>query len=500
MKTEPAANTIEIIEIIEIIDDDAPRFGAAAPTPTDYDDSRRRVASVIVVALLVVIAYGVVTSAVSSHTAARPTPTSLPSTVPTSTIATAPPSVTIVSPEFYIADPTPVGFTMHFAETLGMGGNAAEFTDGGIAELWATADATSTTGSWFVVSRGTHHATGRNAYRTVIGETEVVVEHDLASGQTRLSFTKDGNEMEVTAFGWIDRQLFHLVDSIYVANSAIRYHDAFFTGDHTLLLDSDPVTALYGLPVAWVGYTTGIPTVLAQSFTITVSGYSPADRDVATRFAMRDTTTFFVHAFPAIVGHSAADPRLSIVQWRDGDRLITLRGNVDADRLAALAATVQPHPDDTVAPLIDNRAPDSIVVNSGEPRTIASGMIADGWPWTIQVSARNRDDPAGGYLWGIGQPGDSTVPSETRPSQADASPSIETLVEHGRTYVLAKVPRAMAGAELHVNPNGLASAASPMADLDPGFGDLFTAYVFREPVPFTAEIIDATGATVASWP
>ncbi len=127
-------------------------------------------------------------------------------------------------------------------------------------------------------------------------------------------------------------------------------------------------------------------------------------------------------------------------------------------------------------------------------------MLADGWPWTIQVSARNRDDPSGGYLWGIGQPGDSTVPSETRPSQADAGPSIETLVEHGRTYVLAKVPRAMVGAQLHVNPNGLTSAVSALTDLDPGFADLFTAYVFLEPVPFTAEIVDSGGSTVASWP
>ncbi len=500
MKSEPSADVTEIIEIIDD-GDDADFFGEHARTTTDDDDGRRRVASVVVVALLMVIGYGVVTSAISSGSTAPPTPTSLPSsTVPRSTIAAVSPSVTVVSPEFYVADPAPEDFIMHFAETLGMGGNTAEFTDGGTAELWATPDSTSTTGSWFVVSRGTRHATGRNAYRTVVGDTEVVVEHDPSSGQSRLAFTKDGNEMEVTAFGWADRQLLRLVDSTYVADSLIRYHDTFFTTDHSLLLDSDPVSALYGLPVAWVGYTTGTSAGLAEGFTITVAAYSPADRDVATRFAMRDSTTFFVHAFPAIVGHLAADPRLSIVQWGDGQRLITLRGNVDAERLAAIAATVHPSPDATVAQLVDNSSETRVVVTPGEPRTIASGMLTDGLPFTIQVSLRNRDDPAGGYLWGTGQRRDSTSLSETRPSQADAAASIETLVEHGRTYVLAKVPRAVSGAQLHVNPNGLPSLVLPLADIDPAFSDLFAAYVFSEAVPLTAQIIDGNGTAVASWP
>jgi hypothetical protein len=162
---------------------------------------------------------------------------------------------------------------------------------------------------------------------------------------------------------------------------------------------------------------------------------------------------------------------------------------------------VHPSPNADVAQLLDNSNPaPTFFANSGPPHTIASGMLADGWAWTVQVSARNIDDPAGGYVWGIGQPGDTTVPSETRLSQADAAPSIETLVEHGRTYVLAKVPRAMVGAQLHVNPTGLAPVESPLLDLDPGLADLFTAHVFLEPVPFTAQIVDASGATVASWP
>ena len=500
MRTEPSP------EIIEIIDEDAGFFGEHAPVETDDSGRRRRFASVAILAGLAVIGYGVISSAISSREATPPTPSTAPTTAPSTTatsspIVPVPPAVALVSPEYYVADPVPAGFTMHFAETLGMGGNTADFTDGGTVELWATADATSTTGSWFVVSRGTHHTTGRNAYRTVVGSTEVVLEHDLASGQSRLSFTKDGNEMEVTAFGWADRQLLRLVASTYVSDSTIRYHDPFFTTDHQLQMHTDPVTAVYGLPVAWVGYTTAIPAGLAESFTITVAGYSSVDRDVTTRFALRDLTTFTVGGLPAIVGHSAVDPRVSIVQIRDDERLITLRGTVDAPRLAAIAATVHPSENADVAQLLDNSRPaPSLFASSGPPRAIASGMLADGLPWTVQVSARSVADPAGGYTWWIGQPGDTTVPSETRLSQSDAAPSIETIVEHGRTYVLAKAPRSMTGAELHVNPNGLPSAVVPLADLDPSFLDDFAAYVFLDPVPFTAQIVDSSGLTIVSWP
>jgi hypothetical protein len=127
-------------------------------------------------------------------------------------------------------------------------------------------------------------------------------------------------------------------------------------------------------------------------------------------------------------------------------------------------------------------------------------MLADGWGWTIQVSTRNPGDPAAGYLWWIGQPGDSTKPSETRLSLTGAGASIEPFVEHGRTYVLARVPRSMAGAQLHIDPNGLVPAETSLSDVDPGMGDLFAANVFPEPVPFTARITDSAGATVASWP
>ena len=139
----------------------------------------------------------------------------------------------------------------------------------------------------------------------------------------------------------------------------------------------------------------------------------------------------------------------------------------------------------------------SAPVLGGEQHTVGSGWL-DG-PWTVQVSA-NPDDTTEWFVWWIGQPSATGTPSETRLSLPGPGPSIETLVEHGRTYVLAKVPRSMAGATLHVNPTGLPSATQDLLDVDGGLDAEFAAYAFSEPVPYTVEIVDASGQTVASWP
>ena len=90
--------------------------------------------------------------------------------------------------------------------------------------------------------------------------------------------------------------------------------------------------------------------------------------------------------------------------------------------------------------------------------------------------------------------------SETRPATPGSGPTIDTFVEHGRTYVLASIPRSMDGAELHVAPTGLPSIVTRLYDVDSTLPGEFAASVFLEPVPFTARIIDANGTTVAFWP
>ena len=476
MKTGPE------LEIIEIIDDDGRDAFGELPKPSRAvrldprrTDQLRRWGTPAAAAIVgLVVGFAVISSIVTSGNA----------------------STASNRPQYYVADPVPAGFSMRAADVVGSADSAS--ADDNSAELWASKDATATTGAWFVVTRGAPHSTGANSYRTVVNGTEVVVEHDPVSRQAHLSFTKDGNLLELTAFNWIDRQMLRLVDSIYMVGTRIAYRDMFFTTDHKLLLRADPESAFLGEPVTRVEYTKAVPVDLAESFTITVANDKPVDREVAAGFALTDANPVDIGRRTAIAGHDAAQPNVSVVQFHDGDRLITVRGNFDIPRLVAIAGGVHPASNGAVAKQVVSAPPSAFDI-VGEPRSIASGMLADGRPWTIDVSTRDRSDPGSGYIWWIGQPGDTGRPSETRLVVA-ASPSIETRVENGRTYVMAKVPRSVGRAELHVNPNGQPSVVSPLNDLDPAFVDLFTADVFLQPVPFTAEIVDGDGNTLVSWP
>jgi hypothetical protein len=471
-------------EIIEIIDDDRDAFGHGASTQANpaTPDGRRWVGSIVAAAVLAVVGFGVVSSAIMSDPADPPTPG-------------------LITPRYYLADPPPLGFSLYFAEDRDQDGpTATDFSSSGVAELWATNDASATTGAWFVVSLGHHHATGRNSYRTIVDGIEVVVERDQQSGQSRLSFTKNGSAMEITAFGWLDRQLVRLVRSVSIEERGIYFSNEFFAADHSRILQSDPEVALFGLPAARVGYTTGLPPALAESFTITVAGDNIARRALVEKFALTNSTTFMVGDLPATVGQSAADPAVSIAQWRDGERLITVRGNVDTGQMVAIAGSVHESSRSTVDKLLEATTPPVIAALQAEPTTVISGMLDDGRKWAIQVSARSTRETTGGYVWWFRQPGDATTPLDTRLSLPSGAPTIEAVVEGGQTYVLAKVPRSMARAQLRVNPNGQPSTVSSLTDIDPDLGDLFTAEVFPEAVPFTAQIVDGNGATVASWP
>ncbi|HEX3088317.1 MAG TPA: hypothetical protein VHQ23_06650, partial [Ilumatobacteraceae bacterium] len=433
MKAEPAP------EIVEILEDGDHTF---RDHPVEQQKRAGIVGSrwfgpAVAIVLLGVAGFVVVSSAIESKPPESATPG-------------------LITPRYYVAD-APPGFGMYMAESRGQtGGNPADFAGAGEAELWATPDASATTGSWFVVSRGPQHSTGRNSFRMIVDGIEVVFEHDPASGQTRLSFTKDGNDMAITAFGWIDRQLVRLVRSVNIDESVIRFSDGFFTSDHQRILQADPAVAIFGLPATRVGYATGLPADVAEHFTITVAGENQQDEAKIAAFALTGTTKFTVGASPAIIGRWAADPSMTVAQWHDGDRLISLKGNVDASRLEALAQSVHESPAAQVRSQLEAGTP-PVVRPPNRDDTVVSGMLSDGRGWAIQVSQREANDANAGYLWWIAQPSDTDTPSEIRPSEPGDAPSIDTFVEHGRTYVLARIPRSMDGAELHVAPTGLPS-------------------------------------------
>jgi hypothetical protein len=485
MKTEPSPQ-IPAAQIVEIIDDDGvdDAFVGLTSNPTKRTTGRgaRWVAPGVAAALLAVVGYAVISSSATSTPPAPSTPGQIKS-------------------QYFVAD-APAGFTMYLAEARGeTGSNPADFADTGSAQLWATSGATATTGSWFVISRGGQHATGRNSYRTVVDGSVVIVEHDPASGQSRLSFTKNGQEMAITAFGWVDRQLLRLVRAASIDNSNVTFSDNFFMSDHQLVVGADPTSAFFGLPIARVGYTMAVPASMAENFTVTVGGDIGLNSAQVAQFALGKITTFTVGDVPAIIGQSASDPGIAMAQWHDGRRLVTISGNLDEQRLQSIAQTVHESPSATVhRQLQASIAAPNVAALQANPKIVVSGMLADGRGWSIGVSQTNANDTRAGYLWWIGQPGDAEKASETRASIPGDAPSIDTFVEHGRTYVLATIPRSMVGAQLHVNPTGKPSLVTSFDNVDAGYPDLFSASVFLEPVPFTAEIIGPNGTSVAFWP
>jgi hypothetical protein len=228
-----------------------------------------------------------------------------------------------------------------------------------------------------------------------------------------------------------------------------------------------------------------------RRFSITTAGVASSCA-ACTQFALIDSTSFTVrYATEAVIGHEAGDPRMTVVQWRDKDYLITVRGDLDDDTMRSVAQIVAPARDRAV----NLRAPTKLV-GYGMPsdhRTLGSGMLGDGSPSTIAVGRNEKLE----YIWGVGQPGGSMEP---RATTTGPGASIETLVERGRTYVFAKASRTTVSPHLRVHRNGLPTAGMELTALDPAFPDVFTAYVFLEPVPFNAEIVDGDGQVIASWP
>lgn len=227
---------------------------------------------------------------------------------------------------------------------------------------------------------------------------------------------------------------------------------------------------------------------------ITVAGWPDDDRGIIQRFAMVATTRFAVGDLLGSVGPLATDPAESVAQWRDGDRLITVRGNLTPDAVAAIAQTVGPATDDGVQQRLEAGLTSLPQVGFGTRHTIFSGVIGDGYTATVAVSARTD---LAGYVWWIGQPDASVQP---RLVAGDGGVTIDTRVEHGRTYVMAKVPRSEAGAVLRVNPTGLPTVELTLVDIDPQLPDLFAAYVFVEPVTYTAQVVGNDGEPLTVWP
>jgi len=85
--------------------------------------------------------------------------------------------------------------------------------------------------------------------------------------------------------------------------------------------------------------------------------------------------------------------------------------------------------------------------------------------------------------------------------RAQDTPQIHSVVEGGRTYVLADLPRAIATtAQLEVDRSGLDPVVVPFNDVSADLDRTLAAFAFSEAARFTARIVAADGTVLATWP
>jgi hypothetical protein len=502
------ANTVKtdaVPEIIELIDDDTDAFGDRSSDVAIHDRGGPRwIGPVAAAALVGLIGFGVATSTdgtpratpVSSTSIAAPS--TVPATVPATVPVTAPP--TIVPPQptvpFYAADP-PRELSVQSAQSGAFG------NDFGVVgyELWATADASATTGSWFSITTqpGAPPVYAADSYRVQAGDLSIAMSH-TTGGHALTQFTTNGHiSVTIASFGWSDDDLLRLVASVQAGPSAIGFTDSWFAANHQLVSSVQPWLAVRGLPVEQVAYASSsdfndaVVVTVSQPAPLTAGG-SPADRQVALRFLLDRNTPFIVDGHSAVAGTVIGAGNYSIATWVAGDYIVTVGATLPVSQLITIARTVHEvgAPEWAGMQFQAKRSNSGGRLNNATPAyPLSSGTDANSEPWTIDVGMVLGDRPQIHWSWD-GRIG-STTPLETT--------QINTVVDDQRTYVLVDLPRAVAPtAQLQVIHDGLDPVVVPFQDTDPSLDRTFAAYAFSEPGPFTAQVVADDGTILASWP
>jgi hypothetical protein len=491
-------------ELIEILDDDIDAFGNRAPNITIHDAGGPRwVGPVAAAALVALLAYGVATSGSSgapnvarapSTTAARPT------TTPPA------PSTTVVPPPlvpYYSADP-PREFIVSMAETYPPDGS---YFGPGKYQLWATAGATASSGSWFSIQTYPGRMYALDAYRAQAGERSIGVSH-TASGQTIAQFSAIASgSVTITSLGMSDEDLVRLAASITIGRGSIRVNDPSVVPGYELITSVQPWLAVQGIPVETVAYQPNqdpsrVISVSVAQRTATNQGGSTLDRQIALRFWLDHTVPFDVDGHVAVAGTPVGQSEYAVSSWIAGDHIVTVAGFLTVPELIAVARTVHQVSFDEWQGMqfqaSANHDPGNDTGGFAQTPAVAVSFGTDGESnqWIVKAGtvtfSNNRqtswqwDDK--GLGGGIGAPAGDTA-------------TINTVVDGHRTYVLADLPRALGTtAQLQITRDGFDPVLVPFNDVLPDFDRTLAAYAFTEPTTYSAQIIAQDGTVLAGWP
>ena len=483
MKTDQRLADVEIIEIIDVSDGDADDIDHHRRVSTTHDAGGPRWVGPATAAVLVgLIGYGIATSTSSG---ASPKAAAVTSTIaPEATLPTPTNRVSLATADAYYAADPPRRFTVESANVQALDG--APFL-GYAYELWATADASATSGRWFSVA--TYHTstmTAPDAYRLQAGGLSIAIAH-LVAGQSVTRFTENGTlAVTVTSFGWSDDELLRLATSIQANEGSVRFTDAWFKPSHTLQSNVQPWLSVQGVPAERISYIASDDP--ADNIVVTVAQRLPQQevgsatvRDTSLRFLLSPNTPFTVDGQDAVAGEIVGQEHRALATWITGDHVITVAGSMPVSSLITIARTVH----QVSARDWDHMRYDAEhnQVNAARYETsVAHKLTETGlnvWVAIANVGSQKQ------LSWSWDGNGLATTPNGT--------PQINTIVDDGLTYVVADLPRSIAtSVVLRVTRAGRALDV-PFVEIDPTADRTFAAYGFAEPGPFTAEILDADG-------
>lgn len=501
MKTEDAP------EIIEILDDDTSAFGERMAIHPPLDSGGSRWVGPLAAAVLIgLIGFGIATSA--SH-GGTPEVAPAPTTTAAATQTTRPAPTTTVAPQpvvpYYAAEP-PRGFKLQFVDFQ----REIPRYDTNPFQLWAQPGSTGTSGSWFTITYysgdfGFYASNGANGYRLDSDTGPLVV---TQTGPQRWNVHRKAGpagSVYVSALGWSDTDLIRLASSIEVDRGAPSVPYSSLTAGYEMISAFEPWYAFTGAAVEQVYYSTsddpsqGISISVAPLSELSVPGL--ADRQVAIRFLLDRATAFEVDGHPAVAGEIIDQPGSALASWIAGDHVVTVGGTLPVPELIAIARTVH-----TVSSSEWKGMQFQAIHNASEPGRsgdytettplpVSYGTDTSGVNWTIRASSASFGEER--YIvWEFpsigGMAGFST--------EATEAAQINAFADWNRTYVVANLPRTVAGvAELRVTPPGLDPVTVSFNDTDQALDRTFAAYAFTEPGRYSAEIV-AAGAVLARWP
>ncbi|MEY2415503.1 MAG: hypothetical protein QOH53_837 [Ilumatobacteraceae bacterium] len=492
--------TDDELAIIEIIDDDADPFGDRETNTTVYDTSGPRwIGPAAAAALLALMAYGVATSA-SSNAAPKAAPVTTIAHAPTTTQPPAP-TTTVPVPvvPYYSADPPPE-YSLQNVQFDDTSDRAIYSPRPGNYQLWATSAST----AWLSIETYTGGRLGVavDAYRVLAGTHSIAISH-LTSGQSVAEFTPGGSvSVKITSFGWSDDDLIRLAASVTADQRAIHLNDRSLLDHYQIITSVPPWLSVQGNPVEYVSYSTGQD--FRRDVTVTVAPRLPSqaggdtfDRQIAPTYFFDHAITFDADGHVAVAGTVIGQGDFALASWIANDHIVTISGLVPVPLLIAIAGTVHQVSAQEWAGMqlkAARHSADNDFVNYSQspPAPVSFGIDAASESWTIEVSTVGfPNQQLISWQWGAAGFG----------STADDAAKIQTVVDGRRTYVLAYLPRSVTAAgQLQINRAGLDPVVVPFNDAQPTSDRTFAAYAFSEPLNYTAQILGADGAVLASWP